>query len=174
MAAVYKEVRLVELKKKKTNRKVFISPLFLRLTLAFTLRPSPYLQITLPDCAYHELYLNTSVKEGNHTNVAYCYQIYFCSISKTVFFFLLHVASAFSPFILDQCLLDHNGFWTNCISITWGVLRKADPQPSHRCSKIKILSLGNRTCVLKSLITTLLHIVLLYPFMGIYLSIFFL
>ena len=146
MAAGYKEVLLVELDQKK-KKKDFISSLFLRITLAFTLRPSPYLQITLPDYCISWAYLNTSVKEGNHTNVDYCYQIYFCSISKTIFFSTWHLL--FFPLYTRLVLLDHCGFWTNYISITWGVLRKADPQPSHRCSKIKILSAGNRNLCFK-------------------------
>ena len=117
----------------------------MRITLAFTLRPSPYLQITLPDYCISWAYLHTWIKEGNHTNVDYCYQIYFCFIPKTIFFFS-HVASAFFPLYTRPVLLDHCGFWTNCISITWGALRKEDPQPSHRCSKI---CAGNRNLCFK-------------------------
>ena len=61
-------------------------------------------------------------------------------------FFFSHVASAFFPLYTRPVLLDHCGFWTNCISITWGALRKEDPQPSHRCSKI---CAGNRNLCFK-------------------------
>lgn len=73
----------------------------------------------------------------------------FALFLRLFFFFFLHVASAFFPLYTRPVLLDHCGFWTNCISITWGVLRKADPQPSHRCSKIKNSFTGEQNLCFK-------------------------
>lgn len=111
--------------------------------LAFTLRSSPYLHITLPYYCRSWAYLNTWIKEWNHANVDYCYQIYFCSTPKTFFF---HVAPAFFSLYFRPVVLDH---WTNCISITWELVRNENLQFSHVSNKLKNLVVGNKNLCFK-------------------------